>query len=197
MRFTRPEFWPLLITFIILMSSSPAVGEPTNLHGTVRVNAADLAQHSVRHFRGEVVKEGGKWRLSYALIGSQNPAEPKPDTVEVDKINRRATFFEANANQARMLDFGQLEQTRWSEIPSRPEALGTFLLLGDQVKQKARFLRNTTFNGHPVQEYSFVEDKDFFGRLFVSVEYGIPLKLDVFGPNGVHSLVVVENVQLQ
>lgn len=171
---------------------SPVSAEPETFHGNVRVVAPSAEQKAPRRLQGIVKKEGGKWQMAFTSVAPPTTNQP---TVEVDRVNRKVTLINEETSQRTELDFNHLETARWSEIPQDAESMGAFFLIGDALKQKARFIRNTRFQNHAVQEYSFSEGAGSFGRLFYSVEFGIPLKLDVFGAGGTHTLITIENVR--
>lgn len=187
----RQGIW--IVATVSAVACPPANAEPEAFRGEVRIVSPSLDLKAPRRLQGGIVKEGGKWRLNTAPGGQQSASGEI--AFEVDKANRKAERINRETGSRTALDFGRLETVKWSEIPQAGDSLAAFFTVGSALKQKAHFIRNTTFQRHPVQEYSFTEDKETFGRLFYSVEYGIPLKIDVFGARGTHALIVVENVR--
>lgn len=128
---------------------------------------------------GKLTKSESHFTLSFGLAKSAAQSPPI-GTIDVDVSARMAMYQAPEQAAATAISFDDLAHAKFSEIASTPERLGGLVLLGDRLKGEARFLRNSTYLGEPVQVYAFKEGDSVVGQVLYSTTYGLPIRLDTY-----------------
>lgn len=163
-----------------MLSVEPvAIAAPDAFKAELRIIAPIPGDSTAQHLPGTIIRQNSKWSLSFGIVSQQATATSLLKAVEVDMPLRRVALSDPGTG-VQDLDFERLGQAKFSEFATKLEALGGFVLVGDRLKQEARFVRNGIYQGQKIQVYSFKESKDVFGQIFYSPELGIPLKIDTY-----------------
>lgn len=167
----------------LLMAAGMAVpghADAAALEARLKVLApvpGDAAKHRIP---GTLSRSGDEWRLTYGIVDGKAKTLPPLATISVSPLKGVASLDDPARSIRKSLDLQALRQIKFSAIAQNPEALGALVLVGPRLKQEAKFIRESTFQGQKVQEYVFDESKDVFGQILYAPALGIPLKIDTY-----------------
>lgn len=159
------------------------------LKGTLRLLAPQTSPLS-DEVAGKLSYQGGR----LALQDWASRPTTASFSITVDPMSNTALFTEGTATAA--LSITQLKTTKFSQILSTPQILGSLAFVGARLSTQAKLLRRTTFEGHEVELYFYRESPDVFGEIYYSPLYHFPLKIDSYNATTVQrSILMVENIR--
>lgn len=173
---TPPGFKTWLLTgAALLVTAAPSWAATLDCKAVLELHGP--AGAAGERLPGTYQHQGSQHKFSYSTSSSGKQATT---TIEIDTAAKTAVVTDSSQETPRKLDYARLQSAKFSAMATVPESLGGLVFVGDRLKAQAKFLRNGTYAGQPVQVYSFVEDATYFGQIFYSVTYGVPVRLDVF-----------------
>jgi hypothetical protein len=179
---------------IALGALSPAaLAAPGSFEGTLQIVAPVPAHPKARRVPGTLLEKDGKWHAESSYVDDGDKQMPPTDAVDYSPTSDQVSLSGGRKNSPRAFEATSLQALPWSNIPESPDGPAAFLALGKVIAQKGHFIHHTTFQQRKVDEYSFVESRDVFGRVLYDPALGIPLKLEVFNVKTGHRTFIQVN----